>query len=94
MENKQGKSKKAIISIILGVLAILLSKFGIIPIIIGIVGIILSKQSLKSSSLAKWGMILSIIGIILAIILFGYEFTKAFIPAYEHAKALATAKHK
>lgn len=68
MEEKQMISKKnTVVPLILGILSIPTALFAIIGFILGIVGVVLSAKGFKYSNMAKVALILSVIGIILAI---------------------------
>lgn len=68
MEEKQMTTKKnTVVPLILGILSIPGAIFSILGLILGIVGVALSAKGFKYSTMAKVALILSVIGIILAI---------------------------
>lgn len=68
MNEKQMIAKKnTVVPLILGILSIPTALFAIIGFILGSVGVVLSAKGFKYSNMAKVVLVLSVIGIILAI---------------------------
>jgi hypothetical protein len=75
----------AIAGLVLGIISLVLfwlTFFDLIPVVLGIVFSILGRRSVKRRKMATWGLVLSIIGLVLVIIYL--VFVGALVAQYMH----------